>query len=92
MYVEASEAARKEHEALADQMAARLQSAGVTAVPELREGDAATEILTAASASNADLIVIGTHGRTGLTRLILGSVARNVLQHARCSVLVVRGA
>ena len=92
MYVEATEAARMEHEALAGQMAAHLQSAGVTAVPELREGDAATEILTAASASNADLIVIGTHGRTGLSRLILGSVARNVLQHARCSVLVVRGA
>jgi nucleotide-binding universal stress UspA family protein len=33
---------------------------------------------------------IGTHGRTGLRRLLLGSVARNVLHHAACSVLVVR--
>ena len=39
----------------------------------------------------AGLIVLGTHGRTGLARLVLGSVARNVLHHATCSVLVTRG-
>jgi nucleotide-binding universal stress UspA family protein len=36
------------------------------------------------------LIVVGTHGRTGLTRIVLGSVARNVMLHAGCSVLIVR--
>jgi nucleotide-binding universal stress UspA family protein len=35
-----------------------------------------------------DLVVVGTHGRTGLVRLVLGSVARNVLLHAHASVLV----
>ena len=38
----------------------------------------------------ADVIVLGTHGRTGLERLNLGSVARNVLHHATCSVLIAR--
>jgi nucleotide-binding universal stress UspA family protein len=90
MYVDAANASRKQHDQLAREMTAQLQSAGFTAEADRREGDAATEILAAANASNADLIVMGTHGRTGLKRLVLGSVARNVLQHATCSVLVVR--
>jgi len=56
----------------------------------MRAGDAATEILVAAGEAAAGLIVMGTHGRTGLTRLFLGSVARNVMHHAHCSVLIVR--
>jgi nucleotide-binding universal stress UspA family protein len=90
MYVDAANASRKQHDDLAREMTAQLQTAGLTAEADRRDGDAATEILAAASASNADLIVMGTHGRTGLKRLVLGSVARNVLQHADCSVLVVR--
>jgi nucleotide-binding universal stress UspA family protein len=38
----------------------------------------------------ADVVIVGTHGRTGLVRALLGSVARNVMEHASCSVLVVR--
>jgi nucleotide-binding universal stress UspA family protein len=90
IYADAADAARKRHEELAREMTVQLQGAGVTAEAECRDGDAATEILAAANASKADLIVVGTHGRTGLKRLVLGSVARNVLQHATCSVLVVR--
>jgi nucleotide-binding universal stress UspA family protein len=90
MYVEAMDASRQQHEELAREMTAQVQTSGLTAEAERREGDAATEILAAASASCADLIVMGTRGRTGLSRLVLGSVARNVLQHATCSVLVVR--
>jgi nucleotide-binding universal stress UspA family protein len=56
----------------------------------LLEGDPATEILTCAAASRADLIVLGTHGRTGLERLLMGSVAEKVLRGAPCSVLVVK--
>ena len=70
-------------------MTAGLRAAGLSAEADRREGDAATEILAAAVVSEADLIVIGSHGRTGLARLVLGSVARNVLQHATCSVLIV---
>jgi nucleotide-binding universal stress UspA family protein len=90
MYLEAADASRKQHDELAREMTVQLQASGVTAIADRRHGDAATEILAAAKASNADLIVMGTHGRTGLTRIVLGSVARNVLQHATCSVLVVR--
>ncbi|MEX2547787.1 MAG: universal stress protein [Chloroflexota bacterium] len=90
VYADAAKASREHHSELAREMTAELLAAGLTAEVDLREGDAATEILAAASASKADLIVMGTHGRTGLARLVLGSVARNVLQHARCSVLVVR--
>ncbi|HEX5825014.1 MAG TPA: universal stress protein [Candidatus Limnocylindrales bacterium] len=90
MYVEAVDASRSQHEELAREMTARLQTSGLTVETNRQDGDAATEILAAASASGADLIIMGTHGRTGLRRLVLGSVARNVLQHATCSVLVVR--
>ena len=48
-------------------------------------------ILDAASASASDLIVMGSHGRSGLDRLVMGSVAHSVLQHATLPVMVVRG-
>jgi nucleotide-binding universal stress UspA family protein len=92
IYIEATEASHRQHDELAQAMVARLQAGGLTAEPDRRDGDAATEILAAANAFNADLILIGTHGRTGLKRAVLGSVARNVLQHAMCSVLVIREA
>jgi universal stress protein A len=47
-------------------------------------------ILEATEKLSADLVVVGTHGRTGLGRLVLGSVAEAVVRGARCSVLVVR--
>jgi nucleotide-binding universal stress UspA family protein len=90
MYLEAASASRRQHDELAREMTVQLRASGFTAEADRRDGDAATEILAAANAFNADLIVMGTHGRTGLKRLVLGSVARNVLQHAKCSVLVVR--
>jgi len=90
MYLEAAEASRRVHDTLAKEMSDELRAVGLNAVPERREGDAATEVIAAAQATNADLIVIGTHGRTGLSRLVLGSVARNVLHHATCSVLIAR--
>jgi nucleotide-binding universal stress UspA family protein len=90
MYLEAKDASRKQRDELAQEMTAELQGSGFTANADRREGDAATEILSVATTSRADLIVVGTRGRTGLKRLVLGSVARNVLLHATCSVLVVR--
>lgn len=56
----------------------------------LAEGDAALEILRTAAEMKCDLIVIGTHGRTGLGRLLLGSVAEHVLRKACCPVLTVK--
>jgi nucleotide-binding universal stress UspA family protein len=54
------------------------------------EGDPATEIVRYARDAGIDLIVMGTHGRTGLERLLMGSVAEKVLREAPCSVLVVK--
>lgn len=54
-------------------------------------GEPAEEIVRFATEQQADLIVIGTHGRTGLTRILLGSVAEAVLRHATCPVLTLRG-
>lgn len=74
----------------ADEMAARLTEIGLPTTSHLRAGDPAREILDVADARAADLIVTGTRGLGGIDRLLLGSVARNVLTHAHCSVLVVR--
>lgn len=61
-------------------------------VSAVATGDPADEILRYAAAHGIDLIVIGTHGRTGLSRLLLGNVADRVLRRARCPVLVVPAA
>ncbi len=71
--------------------AQRLRDAGLDAEPEVRAGDPAHEIIAVARARQAGVIIVGTRGQTGLRRLLLGSVARNVLLHAPCSVMVVRG-
>jgi len=70
--------------------ARRLRDAGFDAIAEVREGDPAQQIITSAREHGAGTVVVGTRGQTGLRRLVLGSVARNVLLHAPCSVLVVR--
>ena len=56
----------------------------------LLEGDPATEIVGYATEAGADVIVLGTHGRTGVDRLVIGSVAERVMRGASCSVLVVK--
>ena len=56
----------------------------------LEEGDAGTEILRIAKEISSDMIVMGTHGRTGLSRLLMGSVAEVVSRKARCPVLTVK--
>jgi nucleotide-binding universal stress UspA family protein len=58
----------------------------------LRVGKPATEIAKAAKDWLAELIVVGSHGRGGVQRLLLGSVAEAVMRHAGCPVLVVRAA
>jgi len=54
-------------------------------------GDPVAEIVRAAAEANAELIVMGTHGRTGIGRLIMGSVAEGVVRRAPCPVLTYRG-
>lgn len=63
----------------------------VTLEYRLLEGDPATVVIETAQETDADLVVLGTHGRSGLSRLVMGSVAEEVLRHAPCPVLTVRG-
>jgi nucleotide-binding universal stress UspA family protein len=62
---------------------------GVSMETLVRDGDAAGEILGQAADMNADLLVLGTHGRSGFARLLLGSVTEKVLRKATCAVLTV---
>jgi nucleotide-binding universal stress UspA family protein len=78
------------HRQFAEHMAQRLAERGIPATSTVLAGDAAHEIIAAARRRGVDLIVTGTRGLHGVERVILGSVARNVLLHAPCSVLVVR--
>ncbi len=75
---------------IAEEAAARLSAIDVPATAHVRRGDPANEILSAATELNSDLIITGSRRLGTLQRLLLGSVARNVLLHAPCSVLIVR--
>jgi nucleotide-binding universal stress UspA family protein len=66
--------------------------AGTSVLQFIRQGKPGQEIVRAAKDWPADLIVIGSHGRRGLSRAVLGSVAEEVMRHAPCPVLVVRRA
>jgi nucleotide-binding universal stress UspA family protein len=72
-------------------LVARARKGGVRATPVLLEGSAFQGIVRAARSRRADMIVMGTHGRTGLAKLFLGSVAERVVAGAPCPVLTVRG-
>lgn len=88
--LEAEADARAWFAAATSRAADELCRGGHHASPVVRVGSAAHEILEAAA--DADLIVVGTRGNTGLRRVLLGSTARNVMTHAHASVLVVRQA
>lgn len=79
-----------EHARIAEESVRRLQEAGRRVSAVVVAGDPAASLVRVADDHHADLVVVGTHGRTGLTRVLLGSVARNVMQHSAASVLIVR--
>jgi len=68
----------------------RVTAPGLSVETVVREGDPRSAILDEAEGWGADLIVVGSHGRTGLKRLFLGSIAQAIVAHAHCSVEVVR--
>jgi nucleotide-binding universal stress UspA family protein len=72
------------------QTAARLSSMGLHVETRLSEGSPAEEILHISAVEQADLIIMTTHGRSGMKRLMLGSVAAKVLQNAEVPVLLAR--
>jgi nucleotide-binding universal stress UspA family protein len=71
-------------------LAAKAKTSGVRATTALIEGTPAREITRFAKKKHADLLIISTHGRTGLARLFLGSVASQIVATAPCPVMTVR--
>jgi nucleotide-binding universal stress UspA family protein len=63
---------------------------GVRIKTLVKQGSPAEEVLNAAAAMKADLIITGSHGRHGAQRFLLGSVSSKIVDHAECSVLVVK--
>jgi nucleotide-binding universal stress UspA family protein len=76
---------------LVARVASRLRTAGFVTTTTVREGDAQRTILQCAADWHPDLIVLGSHGRRGFDRLILGSVSEGVAHRAPCSVEITRG-
>lgn len=71
-------------------LVAGLSPKGVACELEVLEGDAAAELAAYATAQKASVLVMSSHGRTGVKKLLLGSVAEKVLRHTTCPVLLVR--
>ena len=74
---------------LSTEWAARARAAGLRVETETVQGDVPTAVVAAARRHGATLIVVGTHGRTGVQRLVLGSTAELIVRHADRPVLVV---
>jgi nucleotide-binding universal stress UspA family protein len=92
--VETLEAAQqerlKEGKELAERTAQQLRSAGFQAYALTEEGEPKTAILEKAAQWTADVIFMGSHGRKGIDRFLIGSASEAVLRHAPCSVEIVR--
>lgn len=74
--------------AMADRVRDLLRQEGVAADSVVKEGNPARAIVEAAAENDCDLIIVGSHGRTGLDRLLMGSVSQQVVIQAKCPVLV----
>jgi nucleotide-binding universal stress UspA family protein len=91
VYQEVEATARAQAEAQLDRLIDKAKTARVRVKGLLMEGVPHEQISRAARSKRADLVVIGTHGRTGLAKFFLGSVAGRVVSIAPCPVLTVRG-
>ena len=80
----------KLHEDLAARGARKLADAGLHTQARVLQGDPREALIEEAKRERADLLVVGSHGHTGLEKLVMGSVASHMATHAPCSVLVVR--
>jgi nucleotide-binding universal stress UspA family protein len=91
VYEDLEASARKHAEKRLGALRDKARASGLKVSVVLLEGVAHEQIVRAAKSKKADLIVIGTHGRTGFAKLFLGSVASRVVTAAHCPVLTVRG-
>jgi universal stress protein A len=91
MYAKLEDLAKQEAQASMSKLIARLKKTKVKTQGLLFKGSVHDQIVKVAKSKKADMIVIGTHGRTGLSKLFMGSVAGKVVSSANCPVLTVRG-
>jgi universal stress protein A len=91
LYMKLEEAAEQDAQRSMQKLMGKLKQARVNAKSLLLKGLAHEQIVKAAKSRKANMIVIGTHGRTGLSKLFMGSVAGKVVSLASCPVVVVRG-
>ena len=82
--------ARAEREAVLLEVVRTARAAGASAEFLIWTGDPGNALVSAAEAEHADLLVVGTRGRSGAERMLLGSVSDHLVHHAGCPVLVVR--
>ena len=87
---EAVESHLQEAMAYIEEQGKKLQAEGLSVEWEVRQGAAAEEILECAQTNDIDLIAISTHGRSGLGRLVFGSVCDNVMREAGIPVMVIK--
>jgi len=82
---------RKEIQTIVDRVVALMKQEGISAKGEVLMGAPTTTIVDAAKDKNIDLIVMGSHGRSGLEKMLMGSVSDRVIGHAPCAVFVAKG-
>jgi nucleotide-binding universal stress UspA family protein len=78
------------HEEMVSRAEQKLRDSGLKTEARVLHGDPRVAMIEAATAEGADLMVVGSHGRTGLAKLVMGSVASYLVTHAPCSVMVVK--
>jgi len=91
LYVELDRSTQRQARSSMEKLVKKVQKAGVKVKGLLLRGTAHGQIVRSARSRRADMIVIGTHGLTGLKKLLMGSVAGRVVSEATCPVLTVRG-
>jgi nucleotide-binding universal stress UspA family protein len=81
---------KKHAKAVVEKAAESLRSRGMKATADVEPGNPKSAIIDAANKWHADLIVLGSHGRSAVQRFLMGSVSEAVVRHAHCSVEIVR--
>ena len=85
-------ALREQAKELVEKAAEKLRTVGFQVSTQLVEGNPKSQIIDAANEWHADMIILGSHGWSGLNRFLMGSVSEGVVRHAHCSVEIIRTA
>lgn len=80
----------KYHQEVVSDAEKSLRDSGLTTEAKVVNGDPRTVLVDLARNEGVDLVVVGSHGRTGIAKILIGSVASHIVTHAPCSVLVVK--